>query len=157
MVAGGAMNHELKIDRKPAEAYINGIKTFEIRVNDRDYKPYDTVDMFNEELEVTIRGVIGYISDFQQQEDYVVFSILGSRIRWNNLDVKKLTYNYLKLSFPKQMKIAKKLKVLEEEDAGLDKQELFKKIFERARVRNLLREMDNEINNLITKYPSSQG
>lgn len=64
------------------------------------------------------------------------------------LDIKKLTYDYLTLSYPKQMKIANELELLTEEDAGLEKSELFKRILARAKDKDLLSELSVKIKSL---------
>lgn len=35
--------HELKIERKYFDAILNGTKTFELRINDRDFKKWDVL------------------------------------------------------------------------------------------------------------------
>jgi hypothetical protein len=39
------MHHELKIDRKYYRPIVNGSKKFEVRENDRDFKPLDTFEL----------------------------------------------------------------------------------------------------------------
>lgn len=61
-------------------------------------------------------------------------------------DLRQLTYDYLILSFPVQMKIANKLGLSDNEDMVLLKNEQFKQIFSRAKSRNLLSDLAAEIN-----------
>lgn len=66
--------HNLKIKSEHLEAIVSGVKTFEIRKNDRDFKVGDRVTLIEEEGEryMTIR--INYITSYAQQDGYVVFS-----------------------------------------------------------------------------------
>jgi len=55
-----------------------GRKTFEIRNNDRHFKIDDEVELWEFDTEETgrcIRGVIDYITDFEQKKGFVVFSL----------------------------------------------------------------------------------
>lgn len=93
------MTHELKILPKYFDAVVNGIKTFEIRKNDRNYsigdtlwlREFDNDDVYSPEWKTysgyTGRGyfaVITYIFNLKDflniDEDYVV---LGIRMREN--------------------------------------------------------------------------
>ncbi|WP_086314591.1 hypothetical protein A5821_002173 [Enterococcus sp. 7F3_DIV0205] len=70
-------DHDLKIGPVYFEAVIQGLKNFEIRRNDRNFKVEDIVNL--RELEkgmytgriLTVEII--YITDFEQKEDYVVF------------------------------------------------------------------------------------
>lgn len=63
-------------------------------------------------------------------------------------DIRKLTYNYLTLSYSKQMKIANELELLAEEDAGVEKSELFKRIVARAKEQKVLQQLSKKIENI---------
>lgn len=76
------MIHELKIQSEYFLAVINKTKTFEIRKNDRDFKVDDKIIL----REIDSRGrytgrstfrKIAYITDYAQQENYVVMAITG--------------------------------------------------------------------------------
>lgn len=76
------MTHELKILPKYFRAVDNGSKLFEIRKNDRDFHEGDIV-ILNEwnpdderYTDRSINKVIGFITDYAQKEDYVVFSLI---------------------------------------------------------------------------------
>jgi len=74
-------HHELKIHENYYNLVAAGLKTFEIRKNDRDYKPMDTVELyvpFGLNMPRLI-AKIGYVTNFQQKEDYVAFSLLDVR------------------------------------------------------------------------------
>ncbi|WP_087024452.1 DUF3850 domain-containing protein [Thaumasiovibrio subtropicus] len=64
--------HELKIQPKYLEAIIRGDKTFEIRLNDRNFKVGDRVMLIDGERYIEIR--IKFLTDYQQKPDNVVFS-----------------------------------------------------------------------------------
>ncbi|OLQ71221.1 RNA-binding protein [Photobacterium proteolyticum] len=64
--------HHLKIKPDYLKAILDGDKTFEIRKNDRDFQVGDRVHLYDGERYLIIR--IKYITDFAQQEGYVVFS-----------------------------------------------------------------------------------
>lgn len=74
-------HHDLKSWPAHFRPALEGLKTFEIRRNDRDFQPGDSVTLreyCNETARYTGRthsGIIGYIDPFAQQEGYVVFSI----------------------------------------------------------------------------------
>lgn len=73
--------HELKILPEFFEDVILGFKTFEIRKNDRDYKVGDIV-FLNEFDGEKMTGrwterLITYVTDYEQKEGYVVFSIIS--------------------------------------------------------------------------------
>ena len=73
--------HELKILPQYYAAVADGTKTFEIRKNDRDYQAGDIVTLkeYNEGTkEYTgneLSFKIGFVTDYGQVNDYVVFSI----------------------------------------------------------------------------------
>ena len=76
-------HHELKTRREFFNAVPDGVKTFEIRKNDRGFSPGDTVklrEIAPEPLEhYTGRACsfrIGYVTAFSQMPGFVVFSLL---------------------------------------------------------------------------------
>lgn len=84
------MHHELKILPPYFEAVIDGRKTFEIRKDDRGFQAGDTVTLReydpeykgyyqHEEDKYTKRthsATIGYVTAYEQQPGYVVFSLV---------------------------------------------------------------------------------
>ena len=71
--------HELKIKAEYANAKLNGIKPFEIRLNDRDYQVGDIIkytcidsSYVNDKIKDKLYHIV-YITDYMQQKDYVVF------------------------------------------------------------------------------------
>lgn len=74
-------HHELKIQPRYFAEVRKGAKTFEIRYNDRDYCEGDTVllrefDSLRGYTGYELPFTIGYVTRFEQQEGYVVFSLL---------------------------------------------------------------------------------
>lgn len=72
------MTHNLKIKMEYFEAVLNGLKTFEIRYNDRNFKVFDYVYLneVDDKFDSTGRSIkvkITYITDFEQKDGYVVF------------------------------------------------------------------------------------
>ena len=75
------MEHNLKIANEYFEAVNEGLKTFEIRNNDRNFKVEDIVNLeeIDENKEYTGRKVTGkitYITNYEQMSGYVVFSFV---------------------------------------------------------------------------------
>lgn len=76
------MEHRLKIYPAFFEAVLSGRKNFEIRNNDRNFKPGDTVTLCEyrpDKADYTGRttgAAIGYVTDFCQKPGYVVFSLV---------------------------------------------------------------------------------
>lgn len=78
--------HELKIEKPYFQAVKDGIKTFEIRHNDRGFQAGDEIILKEIDDGQFLVGhgytgrelwaVIGYVTSYKQQENYVVFSIL---------------------------------------------------------------------------------
>ncbi len=73
------IDHKLKILPEYYNAVSEGIKTFEIRKNDRDFQLGDIV-MLQEYDESGFRGrnilvEIVYITDYEQKDNYVVLGI----------------------------------------------------------------------------------
>lgn len=75
------MKHKLKIQSEYFKEVCTGTKSFEIRKNDRNFKVGDTLllqEFIPETQEYTGRIVerkIKYITDYAQQENYVVMAI----------------------------------------------------------------------------------
>ena len=74
------MIHELKIQSEYFLAVINKTKTFEIRKNDRDFKVDDKIILREIDSSGRYTGrnafrKIAYITDYAQQENYVVMAI----------------------------------------------------------------------------------
>ncbi|MHC5253170.1 DUF3850 domain-containing protein [Listeria kieliensis] len=78
--------HELKILPRFFKEAQDGRKYFEIRKNDRDYQVDDYVILneFDEENYTgsKIAGRITFITDFQQQEGYIVFGWMPIPLRF---------------------------------------------------------------------------
>jgi ASC-1-like (ASCH) protein len=84
------MIHELKTWTKYFEAIKSGHKTFEIRINDRDFKPGDTLYLQEYDPEInfytgrTIIKVVGYVMESTSnhnhmdgiQNGYIIMSLL---------------------------------------------------------------------------------
>lgn len=75
------MQHDLKLQSQYFKEVVTGRKTFEIRKNDRSYKVGDLI-RFHEVNEngqyigyVSRKYQITYITDYEQQDGYVVMSI----------------------------------------------------------------------------------
>lgn len=71
--------HEIKLLSEYAKPKLKGLKPFEIRKNDRDYKVGDLVRyivpdnaQLNEAFKNTLYRIV-YITDYAQQEGYIVF------------------------------------------------------------------------------------
>jgi hypothetical protein len=74
-------SHELKILPEYFKAVVAGTKKFEIRNNDRDYHEGDLVVLreWGPDFGYTgyvITKKIGFITNYAQTDDYVVFSLL---------------------------------------------------------------------------------
>jgi hypothetical protein len=72
------MTHNLKIKMEYFEAVLSGLKAFEIRYNDRNFKVFDYVYLneVDDKFDFTGRSIkvkIIYITDFEQKDGYVVF------------------------------------------------------------------------------------
>lgn len=71
------MLHEIKIEEPYYIQVLSGAKTFEIRYNDRGYQAGDTVLMSVAGRVIpAIKAKIGYVTSFQQKDNFVVFSLL---------------------------------------------------------------------------------
>lgn len=73
------MLHTLKIQSRYFKDVVSGLKTFEIRKNDRDYKVGDIL-VLEERLcgrftDEQIKVKVTYITDYAQQDGYVVMGI----------------------------------------------------------------------------------
>lgn len=81
------MHHRINISIPFFTAIVDGRKNFEIRRDDRGFQAGDTItlseyDYRPDKLGHTGRAVtatIGYVSSFEQQPGYVVFSLLNTR------------------------------------------------------------------------------
>lgn len=80
------MIHELKIESVYFEAVKDGVKTFEIRFNDRGYQAGDLVVLIElsdtpakRETGRRIVKKIGYVLSYAQKENWVVFSLLTDK------------------------------------------------------------------------------
>lgn len=76
-------SHDLKIHPRYYREVLSGEKTFEIRKNDRDFKPGDDIVLKEfADGEFThakpLYGRIGYVTDYEQKPGFVVFSIAMS-------------------------------------------------------------------------------
>ena len=76
--------HDLKIELKYYNAVKDKIKTFEIRKNDRGFRVGDAVFLYpvdddGEKINHLnpIKAEIGYMTDYEQKDGYVVFSLEG--------------------------------------------------------------------------------
>lgn len=75
------MMHKLKIRQAFYKAVLAGRKTFEIRFNDRGFNAGDLVVLCEVEDNMRETGPqkafeIGYVTNFEQKEGWVVFSLL---------------------------------------------------------------------------------
>lgn len=74
--------HNIKLESEYFDKVKYGRKTFEIRLNDRDYQEGDFVVLheFNKDRHKhageTIQRRIGFVTDYEQKAGYVVFSLL---------------------------------------------------------------------------------
>lgn len=73
--------HDLKIQTQYFNAIQIGTKTFEIRENDRDFQVGDVLylrefDLLEGYTDRVLKRRISYITDYAQQENYVVMSII---------------------------------------------------------------------------------
>lgn len=74
------MLHTLKIQSRYFKDVVSGLKTFEIRKNDRDYEVGDTLELeeIDDDFEYTgdrCYREVTYITDYAQQDGYVVMGI----------------------------------------------------------------------------------
>ena len=73
--------HNVKIEGKYFDAVASGAKTFEIRFDDRGYEEGDFI-VLHKTLSngfvngETIQKRIGFITEFEQKQCYIVFSLL---------------------------------------------------------------------------------
>jgi hypothetical protein len=74
--------HILKIDEPYYNAVASGKKTFEIRYNDRGYQAGDNVVLYVHGTPLPkINAKIGYVTNWQQKQEYVVFSLLNVKVQ----------------------------------------------------------------------------
>jgi hypothetical protein len=73
--------HNVKVNIKYFDAIVSGKKTFEIRFDDRNYQEGDFI-VLHKTLSngfvngETVQKRIGFITDFEQKQCYIVFSLL---------------------------------------------------------------------------------
>ncbi|AXC53654.1 MULTISPECIES: DUF3850 domain-containing protein [Bacillus] len=74
------MHHNLKINKEYFNPVIKEIKTFEIRKNDRNFQLGDKITLKEWDAKTKqytgrkVNIVITYLTDFEQKDNYVVFS-----------------------------------------------------------------------------------
>ena len=82
--------HVLKILPEYHKAVLKGDKTFEIRKNDRDFRIGDWIKLLEFDGEkITgnyINARITYVTNYEQKDNYVVFSIQKSGFGYHNED-----------------------------------------------------------------------
>lgn len=76
-----AQTHTLKILSRYFSRVADGTKNFEIRLNDRDFQAGDKVILQETQLFKSPTGnqataTIGFVTDYRQADNYVVFSLL---------------------------------------------------------------------------------
>lgn len=91
----GKATHKLKLDTKFFDDVKNGVKTFEIRKNDRDFRVLDTLVLYrydpinntylkksleefisvNESEADHVEVSVVYITDYAQKDNYIVMGI----------------------------------------------------------------------------------
>ena len=78
--------HELKILKSYFDAVASGYKTFEVRKDDRGFQKGDSVILREYDPKKSpgfmysgrvITATIGYVTAYEQQKGYVVFSLLN--------------------------------------------------------------------------------
>lgn len=74
------MIHSLKIQSKYFADVVSGLKTFEIRKNDRDYEVGDILELEEIDSDFEYTGnshyvQVTYITDYAQQDGYVAMGI----------------------------------------------------------------------------------
>jgi hypothetical protein len=75
-------HHDLKSLTEHFLPVLEGLKTFEIRRNDRDFQVGDSVTLHeydpatNTYSGASLSGLIGYIDSYEQKEGYVVLSLV---------------------------------------------------------------------------------
>lgn len=75
-------HHDLKSTPDHFQPVLQGLKTFEIRRNDRDFQVGDSVTLREYDRRTgaysgaTLSGIIGFIDDYEQKEGYVVFGLV---------------------------------------------------------------------------------
>ena len=75
--------HEIKILYTYYKHVVSGAKKFEIRKNDRNYQVGDRVIMncIDVENQPKVYGTISYITDYNQKDNYVVFSMRDIEVK----------------------------------------------------------------------------
>lgn len=99
MGSADTRTHELKTSPKFFWKIFKGEKTFQIRINDRGYQTGDRARLYEFDgrgyTGYALSADIGFMTDFKQKPNYVVFSL--HNIRWfkrpkSNEKSKKRTY-----------------------------------------------------------------
>lgn len=77
-------HHKIKISPEFFWQVFKGEKTFQIRKNDRDYRTGDKISFYEFDGHAytgyALSADIGFMTDFKQQQGYIVFSI--HNVRW---------------------------------------------------------------------------
>lgn len=99
--------HELKIAPKYYEAVASGLKTFEIRKNDRDFEEGDEIVLREFDGGYTSNPIlsakISYVTDYAQQDGYVVFAFTNLKTIHGDLEyIKSLEFEVIELRKVKQ-------------------------------------------------------
>lgn len=89
--------HMLKIQEEYLNALKAGIKTFEIRLNDRDFNVSDILLLHEEGSKQCYMCSVTYITQYAQKENYVVMSVVPIHAR-NTMTLEQdiVMYNYIK-------------------------------------------------------------
>lgn len=95
--------HHLKIKSQYFSAVFKGLKTFEIRYNDQKYEVGDQiilqeVDRLGSYTGKEIIAVITYLTDYEQKENFVVFSFKKINEKENSFEETEKTYSKNKRS-----------------------------------------------------------
>ena len=76
------MKHELKLDTLFFGSVFSGLKTFEIRFNDRDYQVGDVLILKEWDWALDsftgreIEKIVTYVTNYEQKDGYVVMAII---------------------------------------------------------------------------------
>lgn len=86
--------HMLKIEKEYLAAIKEGIKKFEIRLNDRNFQIGDILLLHEKDSNLCYMCGVTYITDYEQKEDYVVMSIVPKVTMTTEEDI--VMFNYIK-------------------------------------------------------------
>jgi predicted phosphodiesterase len=78
-------------------------------------------------------------------EEALAVGEANSESGWKMNPARRLTYRFLRLPYRKRIGISLKLNLIEDNDSGLQDSELFSRVFRRARERNLLEKLWQEV------------